>query len=134
MRERGQRRSGSLESEVVACLAAAEGPLTPAEVQAEVGSELAYTTVMTVLSRLFAKGALVRTPRGRAYAYSVVGGSAGAQASLTAHQMRKILHAGSDRAGVLSRFVDGLDEEDAVLLRQLLDLPSQVSSDLKEEP
>lgn len=122
MSERRHRASGSLESEVVACLAGADAPLTAAQVQAEVGPELAYTTIMTVLSRLYAKGALVRTSRGRAYAYGVVGGSAGAQAGLTAHQMRKLLDAGVDRASVLSRFVDGLDDEDEVVLRRLLDM------------
>ena len=33
---------------------------------------LAYTTVMTVLSRLADKGAAVRTPQGRGYAYAAV--------------------------------------------------------------
>lgn len=114
------RPSGSLENEIVACLAAADRPLTPAEVQAELGDDLAYTTVMTTLTRLYSKRALTRTPRGRSYAYELVGGARGAQASLTAHQMRKLLQAGGDQAGVLSRFVDGLDEEAEQILRRLL--------------
>jgi predicted transcriptional regulator len=109
-----------LEREIIACLAAADGPLTPAEVQAEIGGDLAYTTVMTTLSRLYAKQALERSPRGRAFAYRLVGDASIAHASLTAHQMRALLEAGEDRASVLSRFVQTLDGDSAQLLRELL--------------
>ncbi|ONH22002.1 BlaI/MecI/CopY family transcriptional regulator [Pseudofrankia asymbiotica] len=114
------RPSGGLENEVVACLAAAGEPLTATQVQAELGGDLAYTTVLTTLTRLYAKQALTRTPRGRAYAYQLVGDQTEAQAGLTARQMRKLLDAGVDRASVLSRFVDDLDEDSALILRDLL--------------
>ncbi|ADP81013.1 BlaI/MecI/CopY family transcriptional regulator [Pseudofrankia inefficax] len=114
------RPSGGLESEVVACLAAAGEPLTAAQVQAELGADLAYTTVLTTLTRLHAKGALNRSPRGRAYAYELVGSQTEAQAGLTARQMQKLLAAGVDRASVLSRFVDSLDEDSERILRELL--------------
>lgn len=114
------RTSGGLEREIIACLAAADSPMTPSEVQAELDGDLAYTTVMTTLSRLYAKKALERSPRGRAFAYQLVGDASVAQASLTAHQMRALLEAGDDRAGVLSRFVQTLDGESAQLLRELL--------------
>jgi predicted transcriptional regulator len=114
------RSSGGLEREVIACLAAADRPLTPAEVQTELGSDLAYTTVMTTLSRLHAKHALVRSPHGRAFAYELVGDAAGARASVTAHQMHKLLAAGTDRASVLSHFVESLDGDSERLLRELL--------------
>ncbi|ABW16341.1 transcriptional repressor, CopY family [Parafrankia sp. EAN1pec] len=114
------RPSGGLESEVVACLAAADGPLTAAQVQAELGDDLAYTTILTTLTRLYAKQALTRTPRGRAYAYQLVGNLPETQAGLTARQMQKLLDAGVDRATVLSRFVDSLDEDSEQILRDLL--------------
>jgi predicted transcriptional regulator len=114
------RPSGSLERAVIACLATASGPMTAAEVQAELGDGLAYTTVMTTLSRLHAKQALERSPRGRAYAYHLVGDPSEAQASVTAHQMRKLLDAGTDRASVLSHFVEKLDDESERVLRALL--------------
>lgn len=120
MNQRRSRTSGSLERDVIACLAAADEPMTPAEVQGELGGELAYTTVMTTLFRLYEKQALTRTPRGRAYAYELVGGTEGARASVTAHQMHKLLAADQDRASVLSRFVDNLDDETGRLLRDLL--------------
>ncbi|HVX21350.1 MAG TPA: BlaI/MecI/CopY family transcriptional regulator [Acidimicrobiales bacterium] len=114
------RPSGTLENEVVACLAAADAPMTAAQVQAELGGDLAYTTVMTTLARLYAKQALTRVQRGRAYAYELVGGPAGVRASLTAYQMQRLLDAGADQASVLSRFVDGLDRDAEETLRKLL--------------
>lgn len=114
------RPRGALEREVLACLAAAGRPLSPGEVRADLGDQLAYTTVMTTLSRLYAKGALSRQPAGRGYAYELAGGPDAAQASMTAHRMLQLLEAGGDRAGVLSRFVADLRPEDEELLSGLL--------------
>ena len=116
---RGRPR-GALEREVLACLALAGQPLSPGEVRAELGDDLAYTTVMTTLSRLHAKGALSRQRAGRGYAYGLPGGPDAAQASMTAHRMLQLLDAGEDRAGVLSRFVADLRPEDEELLNGLL--------------
>ncbi len=88
---RQPRARGGLELEVLSCLAAAGRPMTPAEVQEEIGGGLAYTTVMTTLSRLYAKRALERTAAGRAYAYSLVGGPEAARSNMAAHQMLKLL-------------------------------------------
>ena len=114
------RARGELERQVLACLGAAQRPLTAGEVLAELGGGLAYTTVMTSLSRLHAKGALTREPAGRAYAYALAGDAAGMQASVTAHRMRRLLETGGDRAGVLARFVADLRPEDEQLLAELL--------------
>jgi predicted transcriptional regulator len=95
--------------------------LTPAEVQADLGGDLAYTTVLTTLTRLYTKEAVTRTPRGRGYAYELVGGQTDAQAGLTAREMQKLLDAGVDRASVLAQFVHSLDEDSEQLLRDLLD-------------
>jgi predicted transcriptional regulator len=114
------RSRGALEREIIALLAAAGRPVTPADVRAELPGDLAYTTVMTTLSRLHAKGAIERTQQGRAYAYSLTGGAATARANVTAHQMLKLLDRDSDRAAVLARFVDDLQPEDEALLADLL--------------
>jgi len=114
------RRRGALEREVLACLAAAGRPLTVTEVQAELGNGLAYTTVMTALSRLHAKGALNREPAGRAYAYSPAADPETLGASVTARRMTRLLESGEDRAGVLARFVADLAPEDEQLLADLL--------------
>lgn len=112
----GRRDRGMLENEVLAVLATAGRPLTPGEVLADLGDELAYTTVLTTLSRLYAKGALTRERSGRAYAYAMRAD----RSALTARQMRRLLDTGTDRAGVLSRFLEELPEEDRPLLRELL--------------
>lgn len=119
------RPRGALEREVLASLAAAGRPLTAGEVLADLGGGLAYTTVMTTLTRLHAKGALTRKPSGRAYAYSLTGSLEAIPASLTAGRMRRLLDAGEDRAGVLARFVADLSSDDERLLAELLDGRSQ---------
>jgi predicted transcriptional regulator len=111
----GRRSAGSLEQEVLAALAAADRALTPGEVRAVLGAELAYTTVMTVLARLVEKGVLTRERAGRAYAYRRA-----AAAEVTARRMRGLLDAGVDRADVLTRFVGALSPEDERLLGELL--------------
>jgi predicted transcriptional regulator len=117
---RRDREPGQLEQEILLCLAAHDGPMTPAEVLEDLGGDLAYTTIMTTLRRMHAKQALVRTPRGRAYAYALPAGVATAQASMAAHQMRRLLDREGDRAQVLAQFVAQLSPEDERLLQELL--------------
>jgi predicted transcriptional regulator len=114
------RRRGALEQEVLSSLAAAGRPLTVAEVLADLGHGLAYTTVLTALTRLHAKGALHREPSGRAFAYSLADDPGAMGASVTARRMARLLDAGHDRAGVLARFVADLSPEDEQLLAELL--------------
>lgn len=111
-----RRAAGALEQEVLAVLAAAGTPLTPAAVQAELGGGLAYTTVLTALARLHDKGAVARHRAGRGYAYTWAADTA----TLTARQMRRLLDRGPDRDGVLVRFVAELDPADGRLLARLL--------------
>lgn len=122
MARRGRSR-GTLEEEVLACLGAAAEPLTVQQVLDEVDPELAYTTVMTTLSRLHAKNAVAREQSGRAFRYSLPGGPAAARASMTAHSMHRLLEAGVDRRGVLSKFVAELSRDDEAMLRRMLDPP-----------
>ena len=111
-----RRDRGGLEKEVVAVLAAAGRPLTPSEVQAELGGALAYTTVMTSLVRLADKGVLQRDRTGRAYAYRLIGDAT----VMTARRMRQLLESGGDPAGVLASFVAELGPEEGQLLADLL--------------
>jgi predicted transcriptional regulator len=111
-----RRAKGSLESEVLAALWAAESPLTPGEVVESVGGELAYTTVQTILVRLHAKGAVAREQAGRAYAYTPVLDNAG----LAADRMQALLDKGGDHVAVLRRFVRTLSPEDETALAELL--------------
>ena len=115
----GGRRRGALEQEVLGCLAAAGRPLTVSEVLADLGDDLAYTTVLTTLSRLHAKGALTREPAGRAFAYSPADPTT-MGLSMTARRMSRLLDSRQDRAGVLARFVADLSPADEQLLTELL--------------
>ena len=102
-------------------MAAAGRPLTTAEVQAELQGRLAYTTVMTALTRLHAKGVLTRRPSGRAFAYGLAAEMDEIPASLTARGMRRLLDSGPDRASVLASFVADLSPEDERILSGLLE-------------
>ena len=115
-----RRRSGALEREVLAALAAAEAPMTVADVVAEVGDGLAYTTAMTTLSRLFAKGVVVRERRGRGYAYALSINPETLEPDLIANRMRRMLERENDRRQVLARFVAELEPQDGQMLADLL--------------
>ncbi|MGW0424119.1 BlaI/MecI/CopY family transcriptional regulator [Streptomyces sp. NPDC003015] len=112
----GRRGRGELESDVLAALWAADGPLTAGQVREALPGDLAYTTVLTILSRLYDKEMLVRHREGRGYAYEPVRD----EASHTAQRMRSLLEGGSDREAVLARFVSELSEQDEHVLHQLL--------------
>jgi predicted transcriptional regulator len=120
---KGRRGHGALEAEVLAALWSARAPLTAGTVQRELGGTLAYSTVVTILSRLHAKGVLDRFPHGRAFAYTPVADEPG----LAARRMRQVLDAESDRGRVLARFVSDLSDEDERLLRSLLAQPGPES-------
>ncbi|MFI2642035.1 BlaI/MecI/CopY family transcriptional regulator [Streptomyces sp. NPDC018610] len=116
--ERDERRpAGELEAAVMAALWAAGVPLTPAQVQAEVASDLARTTVTTILTRLYEKGTLDRERQGRAYVYRPLQDPHG----LTALRMHSELNRDSDRETVLARFVAQLNPDDEQVLRRLLE-------------
>ena len=112
-----RRPMGSLEAEVLALLWGREEPATPSEVLDGLGAGLAYTTVLTILVRLWQKQLLERTRVGRAYAYRPVV----SEADYAAQHMEAALTRARDRDAVLHRFVDRMNEQDAALLRQLLD-------------
>src|SRR5438270_10197990 len=97
----GRRAAGELEREVLAVLQAAGQALTPGTVGERLGGELSYSTVVTILSRLHAKGILSRSRSGRAYAYAPVADMPG----LAAQRMHQMLAAEPDRDVVLARFV-----------------------------
>ena len=119
-----RRAAGALEAEILAILRAADGPLNPGEVRQRLApphqpggprGELSYSTVVTIVSRLHAKGLLARQRAGRGFTYTPVD-----EASLAASRMSQVLSSENDHDAVLSRFVSGLSGRDARLLRELL--------------
>lgn len=117
--EAPRRPAGALEAEVLAVLRAAQAPLSPGQVRERLAirpqGELSYSTVVTIVSRLHAKGLLARERAGRGFAYTPVDA-----ASLAAGQMSRALDTGADRRAVLTSFVSGLSGRDTRLLRRLL--------------
>ena len=133
-----RRAAGALEAEILAILRAADRPLTPGEVRerlapaaqapaaqasaaqasaAQAGrGDLSYSTVVTIVSRLHAKGLLARQRAGRGFTYTPLD-----EASLAASRMSQVLGGEHDHDAVLSRFVSGLSGRDARLLRELLE-------------
>lgn len=112
----GRRGAGELEAAVLEVLQRGGSPLSPGEVRERIGGDLAYTTVVTILSRLHAKGVLDRSKAGRSYRYSPVTDEPG----LAARRMTRVLDGEKDREAVLARFVSGLSESDEGLLRKML--------------
>ena len=112
-----RRPTGSLETEILAALWASDRPLSPGDVHEIAGTDLAYTTVMTILTRLWKKGLVDRERAGRAYVYS----PKVSEADLAASRMHEQLARAGDREAALSRFVGALSRRDERLLRKLLD-------------
>jgi predicted transcriptional regulator len=112
----GRRGFGELEAAILAALHEAGEPLSAGQVRDQLDAELAYTTVVTILSRLHDKGVLTRQKASRSYAYAPVADEPG----LAARRMTRVLDGEADREAVLARFVSGLSEDDEVLLRRML--------------
>lgn len=114
--QRTRRAAGELESDVLAALWAADAPVTAGQVHEQLGTGLAYNTVLTILTRLHDKGLLLRERSGRTHLYQPARG----QADIAAEQMQALLSAGTDHRAVLQRFVTGLSDDDAAQLRALV--------------
>ncbi len=112
-----RRPDGALENDVLRVLWAAEGPLLPGEINDRLDAGYAYTSVATILTRLQAKGLVVRTPVGRAFAYEATLD----EPDLAVRRIGELLDSSSDRVQVLSRFFGGLPARDARAIRKLLD-------------
>jgi predicted transcriptional regulator len=111
-----RRSPGELESEILATLWAADSAITPADIQAEFGGDLAYNTVHTILKRLYDKGMVIRDADGRRGAYRPTKNAA----ELTAEAMHQALDRGPDPIAALQQFVTGLSPAEEEALRLFL--------------
>lgn len=109
---------GALEEAVMEILWAGGGWTTPGEVHAILERErpLGYTTVTTILVRLWDKGRLERRRDGRAFAYHPTA----TRAEWAAGRMGEVLTGLGDRTAALAHFVEHLDDAERTQLRRLL--------------
>lgn len=116
-RERPLPTMGPLETEAMSVLwNRPERHLKVREVAELLDRDVAYTTVLTLLVRLHAKGLLVRKRVGNAWAYR----PAVSRSGYAAAAMSQVLHTSDDAPGVLLRFVDELTREELAALRDRL--------------
>ena len=80
------------------------------------GSGLAYTTVMTILDRLWGKGLLSRRRSGRAYAYR----SKVSKDNYLGGLVSTVLAGSTDRRTALLGFIRSVDPSDLPELRKLI--------------
>jgi len=110
-------RLGELERAVMEVLWSAPDSCTARDIVAALPDrELAATTVLTVLSRLEAKGFVERERSSRPHRYRAVASREDHMATL----MHDVLGGATDRTAVLERFVGSVTPEDAEALRRLL--------------
>ena len=113
-----RRPPGSLEQSVLEVLWDGDGWLTPGQVHERLatGRALGYTTVMTVLVRLWRKGLVEREKTGRAFSYRPTS----SREESVAERMEAILAAAADRPAALGRLIERLDDAERAQLRRLL--------------
>ena len=94
--------------------------------------ELAYTTVMTTLDRLFKKGLLSRTEDGRAFRYAPRLSREDLHREAAGHAFRLLLDASPASSLPLSFLVEILGERDAQLLDDLRKLVERKRRELAQ--
>ena len=113
----GVVRLGDLERQVMQALWAADAPLTGRQVAAALRADLAYTTVLTVLTRLEKKDLVRRDSSARAHVYAPV---ASREDHVTVLMQQALGQAG-DREAALQHFARSMSPEEADALRRALD-------------
>jgi predicted transcriptional regulator len=81
--------------------------------------ELAYTTLMTTLDRLYRKGVLIRRRRGRAFVYEPRCSREQMLNESASNQIEDLLAASGARSAILSTLVHCVGRKDAALLNEL---------------
>jgi len=109
---------GELEAAVMDVLWDRRGWLSPGEVHEVLAARrpLAYTTVMTILVRLWQKGRLERERDGRAFVYRPLL----SREEQAAARMGELLTGVADRPAVFSHFLSALPAADRAQLRRML--------------
>lgn|SRR5215471_2139989 len=95
------------------------GETSVRDLHCEFASQLAYTTVMTTLDRLYKKGLLTRRKAGKAYLYEPAFDQRQYRERLARHWIGLALRDGSHSQAVLSSFVDAVSQSDHQMLDRL---------------
>lgn len=109
---------GSLESAILDAMWSADTALKPGEVlqKLDIKPAVSYSTVLTILRRLWKKDLVSRKKDGKAYRYT----PKRSREEQVALSMTQTFSAASDPAVALGHFVANLSAEDATALRELL--------------
>jgi len=111
---------GELQAQVMDALWDADGWLTPKDVHLAITTarrRLAYTTVTTILVRLWQKGMLERRTAGRAFEYR----SVSSRDEWAAQRMQELLDGSGDRLQTLHHFAESISAKEATQLRRVLE-------------
>ena len=113
-----RRKMGELEGQVLGVLWDADRWMTPGEVLGALppGHPVVYSTVMTVLRRLWKKGVVERRKQGRAFAYHPLQ----SREQQAAARMVALLDAAQEPEAAMTHFLAGLDPSRRRQLRRLL--------------
>jgi predicted transcriptional regulator len=106
--------------------------LTVRELLADGKIQLAYTTVMTTLDRLFKKGLLDRSEEGKAFRYSARCTPAEMPRLVAVTGMQRWIGSTRPSSLLLSYFVEAVSAHDARLLDELRVLVDQKRSEIKK--
>jgi predicted transcriptional regulator len=109
---------GPLESKVLGLLWGHDRAATVRDVHAAF-PELAYTTLMTTLDRLYRKGVLTRRRQGRAFSYEPRCSRAAMLGELISGHVADYLAASGTNSAILSTLVRAVGQQDAALLDEL---------------
>jgi predicted transcriptional regulator len=113
-RQMAGRRLGALEAEVMDYVWGRADWVGVNDILAALrGQRRAYTTVMTIVTRLCDKGLLERERRGRGFVYR----PALSKEELAAQSLQEVLASSEDPQAVLARFVEDLEASPQLLAR-----------------
>jgi len=113
-----EKSLGSLERDVMA-LVWRRGELNVRDACDDLGSIVAYTTVMTTMDRLFKKGLLTRRKVGRAFVYRATASRTEIEGAVATELVHSLLQREGEPLPVLSSLVDAVSDRDRALLDEL---------------
>ena len=122
---------GALEREVLS-IAWKREEISVRDACEELGTSIAYTTVMTTMDRLFKKGLLARRKVGRAFVYKAAATEKEMEGAVATELVHSLLHRNaSEPLPILSSLVDAVSDRDRALLDELERLIREKRRELK---